>query len=311
MKLSSLPPEQLREFLSSRGLYIRIGGFVFRIRSSLPAITDGLALLYADYPIAPQDGFADFHVEVRQPHNPRRWLRPQVLFLFDGRPWFKPLPLRHALAMLEWGLNWCIYGHVNQYLIIHGAVVEKGGHAAILPGGPGVGKSTLCAGLVARGWRLLSDELALISTEDGRILPHPRPVSLKNESIDLIGRFYPDAVFGPRIAATEKGTIAHMKPPAESVARADESARPGWLIFPRYKSGADTRILPKAKGPALLEAARGTFNYHVLGLAGFEALANLMDTCRCFELTYCDLDNAAHHFARLEPPASARRTASA
>ena len=311
MKVSSLSQEQLRQSLSGAGLNFRIGGFVFRIRSSLAAVIDGLALLYADYPLAPHNEFADFHVEVRRPHGPRRWFRPQVLFFFDGRPWFKPLPLKHALAMLEWGLNWCVYGHVNQYLIIHGAVVEKDGYAAIFPGGPGVGKSTLCAGLVARGWRLLSDELVLVSIADGRIAPLPRPVSLKNDSIELIERFYPDAVIGPRIAATEKGTIAHLRPPADSVARAEEYAQPGWVIFPAYESGAATQLTTQPKGLGFMRAARGTFNYHVLGLAGFQALANLIDTCRCFKLIYSDLDDAVAHIARLEPPSVATRKASA
>ncbi len=311
MKVSSLQQRGLRHRLSNTGLSIRVGGFVFRIRSSLPAIIEGIGLLYADYPLAPQDGFADFHVEVRRPHNPRRWVRPQVLFLFDGRPWFKPLPLKHALAMLEWGLNWCIYAHVNQYLIIHGAVVEKGGQAAILPGGPGVGKSTLCAGLVARGWRLLSDELVLVSTEHGEIAPHPRPISLKNKSIDLIEDFYPEGVMGPRMADTEKGTIAHLKPPAESVARAEERARPAWLIFPKYACGAPTQMTPKRKGPTLLETAGGTFNYHALGLSGFRTLANLLGSCHCFQLKYSDLDDAVRAVAALGPPSATTRTASA
>ena len=58
--------------------------------------------------------------------------------------------------------------HAHQYLIIHAAVVEKNGLAAILPAPPGSGKGTLTAGSVLSGWRLLSDELTLIDRLSGR-----------------------------------------------------------------------------------------------------------------------------------------------
>src|SRR3546814_10587342 len=88
--------------------------------------------------------------------------------------------------MLEWGLNWCIGAHGHQFLIIHAAVIARNGLAAILPGAPGSGKSTLTACLVHNGWRLLSDEMALVSLQDGGLTALARPISLKNRSIDLI-----------------------------------------------------------------------------------------------------------------------------
>lgn len=310
MRVSSYSLPRLARTLRGPGIYLRIGRYTVHLRSPLSSVAEGVALLYADYPLLDEDGFADFHVRIVRPRNPRRWIRPQVLFLFDGRPWFRPLPLRHAFPMLEWGLNWCVYHHVNQYLIIHGAVVEAGGYAAILPGGPGVGKSTLCAGLVSRGWRLLSDELVMVSTKDGRITPIPRPISLKNESIGVMRDFAPGAVFGAEVHGTEKGTIAHMKAPAESVRRWDEAPRPGWLIFPRYESGARTALARERKGAAFMKVARGTFNYFTLGLAGFRTLADLVEACPCFEFTYSDLEDAVEQFAQLEPPSALKRAAS-
>ena len=75
--------------------------------------------------------------------------------------------------------------------------------------------------LVNRGWRLLSDELALVRVSDGKIIPLPRPVSLKNESIDIIQRYEPDAIFSRKVSDTMKGTVAHMKVPTDSIAHAD------------------------------------------------------------------------------------------
>ncbi|TXL12561.1 hypothetical protein BMR05_15020 [Methylococcaceae bacterium HT4] len=83
-------------------------------------------------------------------------------------------------------MNWCISSQLNTYLIIHAAVIEKSGYAVIMPAPPGSGKSTLTASLIQEGWRLLSDELTIIDVQNACVVPFPRPVSLKNESIDII-----------------------------------------------------------------------------------------------------------------------------
>lgn len=122
--------------------------------------------------------------------------------------------------MLEWGLNWCVSMHAHHYLIIHAAVVEKNGLAAILPAPPGSGKSTLTAGLVLSGWRLLSDELTLIDRRTGLLHALPRPVSLKNQSIDVIRQFNPEAFINRVSHDTSKGSVAHMRPPRQRTAPA-------------------------------------------------------------------------------------------
>lgn len=91
------------------------------------------------------------------------------------------MPVGHAFPQLEWAMNWCISTQANFYLLLHSAVIERNGFAAIMPAPPGSGKSTLCAALINRGWRLLSDELALISLHDQNIYPLARPVGLKND----------------------------------------------------------------------------------------------------------------------------------
>lgn len=304
MLVSSLAPSEVGVRLRQSGLFIQTGSFITHLQSSISGVAEGVSLLYADYPLLEQADFADFHVSLGYPRNLRRWFRPQVLFYFDGEPPFKPLPLDQAFPMLEWGLNWCVSSHANRYLIIHAAVVEKGGHAAILPAPPGSGKSTLCAALVNRGWRLLSDELALVRVSDGKIIPLPRPVSLKNQSIDIIQQYEPGAIISRKVSDTMKGTVAHMKVPTDSVTRAAETARAAWVIFPKYQAGAATRLeaLPQAR--AFMRVADNAFNYSLLGVKGFEAMAGLIDASLCYDFTYSVLDEAIETFAALKPPAT-------
>lgn len=286
------------------GIFLRTGAFVTHVRSAIPSVAGGIGLLYADYPLA-EDDFADFHVSLERPANLRRWYRPQVVFKFDGKSPFKPLPLEQAFPMFEWGLNWCVSSHVYRYLIIHAAVIERGGLAAILPAPPGSGKSTLCAALVNRGWRLLSDELTLVGIDDGKILPLPRPVSLKNASVDIIKSYVPGAVFSPIIMDTMKGSVAHMKPTADSVRRFNEKARPAWVIFPRYQPEANATLTVLPRSRALMRVAENAFNFHALGSRGFDTLANMIDASLCFEFTYSRLDDAVATFASLEAEARA------
>ena len=48
-------------------------------------------------------------------------------------------------------------------LVLHGAAVARDGHAIGFLGNSGWGKSTLAASLVGRGWRLLTDDLLVVS----------------------------------------------------------------------------------------------------------------------------------------------------
>jgi hypothetical protein len=285
--------------LCGPGLRLSTGPVVTRVQSTLAAVAQGISLLYAEHRVAEPSGFADFHVRVDPPFGLRRWLQPQVVFQYDGAPPFNPLPRDHGLPLLEWGLNWCVSAHCHQHLIVHAAVVERAGHALVLPAPPGSGKSTLCAGLVSRGWRLLSDELALISPRTGSIAPLARPISLKNASISLIRGFAPDMVIGPTVKETLKGAVAHLKPPLDSVRRQAEPAVPRWIVTPRYAAGEVATLRPVPKGSAFMQLADSAFNYELHGRAGFELLGNMIAACDCYEFTYSDLEEAVRIFDRM------------
>ncbi|TQK05224.1 HprK-related kinase A [Herbaspirillum sp. SJZ107] len=302
LTVASLSRRQLETRLAGPGLLVQTGAFVSRIRSPIRHVADGIALLYGDYPIHGADGFADFHVGLQYPGGLRRWYQPQVNFDLDGQLPFEPLPEAHAFPMLEWGLNWCISTRAHAYLMIHAAVVERGGLAAILPAPPGSGKSTLCAALVNRGWRLLSDELALFRPEDGLLVPVPRPVSLKNRSIDVIRGYVADAVLSRPVTNTTKGTVAHLKAPADSVARAHETARPAWIVFPKYEAGAATSLTPIPRARAFFRVAENAFNYSHMGACGFATLAGAIEGCASYDFRYSNLDEAMALFAALEAP---------
>lgn len=293
MKLAELSDREVASLLCSNGINFRAGAFKINLRSSIPAISAGIRLLYSDAEI--HDGsFSDFHVQVVPSSGFRRWIRPRVHFCLNGYEPFFPMPYDQALPLLEWGLNWCVTNHCHQYLVIHAAVVEKNNKIIVLPGTPGSGKSTLSAALVScEGWRLLSDELTIFDLDNNVIIPNPRPVSLKNQSIDIIKNKFPNSIFSPTVHDTLKGSVAHMKPSKISLDGLKKYYSPSFVIFPKYIKDQAENLSLINKGDAFLQLAEHSFNYQILREHGFLSVAKILDQSQCYSYVYDgDLDKA-------------------
>jgi HprK-related kinase A len=255
-------------------------------------VARSLQFLYRDYDVEEDGGIADFHVRLSAPPGIRRFVRKQALFFLDGQSQFQPYPASLAPPLFEWGLNWCISHRAHRFLMIHSAVVEKRGRALLLPARPGSGKSTLTAGLLGRGYRLLSDEHALLRPEDGRVVPLPRPIALKNESIRVVRELGGDLELGPTFHDSHKGDVAHLRPLEDSVRRAGETALPAAVVFPKFDPSSPTRLEPVARAAALMELVENSVNYSVTGELGFETLARLVDEASFHALDFRDLGSA-------------------
>jgi len=292
MLLKDLSPRDAAALLKGPGVRARMGPFVFALRTALPELAPPIRLLYAHYPLEPDEAFIDFEVAIAPRSWRERLIKRKVSFIIDGDATFDPFERELSLPMLEWAVNWCVFTRPHQYLILHSAVVERGGFGLILPGQPGAGKSTLCAGLSLRGWRLLSDEVAVMRPPSIELIPVPRPIGLKEGSIPVIKQFEPGVAMGPATPGTRKGTVAHLQVDADAVARGQVPATPRLIVFPRYLAGADLSLKPFSKALAMLRIGQDAFNYSVLGTAGFETLAALVDAVDCYTLTYSRMDEA-------------------
>ncbi|MCW8889719.1 MAG: HprK-related kinase A [Sedimenticola sp.] len=300
-RLNQISYDNFEDAIRSSGIRLRTGPFTTNLSTKLRDVIHNLYLLYADHTVSIEPGFSDFHLKIHQPSFFRRWYHPQVNFSFDGLTPFNPLPRPQAYAIFEWGLNWCISNYSHQYLMLHSAVLEKNGHAVIFPGAPGAGKSTLCAALSLSEWRLFSDEVALIEPVSNNLVSNPRPISLKNKSIEIIKAFSGEAIIGKTIYDTSKGTIAHMQPPVESVHRSNEKAKPKIIAFPKFIPGAKKSLIPLTKGEAFIKLCENAFNYSTLGLKGFDMMSELIDQCDCYQFEYSDLNDAIDTFNSIVP----------
>ena len=310
--------------------FLRVGPFRYALDLTVRCAAESIERLYTDYPRHSANDWSDFHVRL---HSDGLFSSNATLYLDHTNP-FGSFPKDQAGAMLEWGMNWCVWLNLSQWLIFHAAMLERNGGGLILAADSGVGKSTLAAGLAFSGWRLLSDELTLIDPDDrielggedagkqnadaleagaseadgqstgstsvARMVPIPRPICLKNASIEVLKRFAPQAEWGAVYPETgRKGTVSHIKPLKDAVQRMDERVCPRWIVFPRYVPGKKATWSRWLKAETVIQLGKNSVDYSTLGPKGFETMCRLVDHCECLRFEYSDLHEAAEQFARL------------
>lgn len=276
--------------LRNQGLKVVMGPFNVRIQTRYKPLAVQLYSLYKHYRLV-QDEICEFHVCIVAERSFKNPLKKSVRFLIDGQSPFESFPEEQALAVLEWGINLAIAVRVNHLLLLHAAVVEKNNHVILFPAWPGSGKTTLCTYLIHRGFRLFSDEFGLMDPARGVFYPMPRLMPLKNQSIQIIRNYLPEAVIGQSIPNTHKGTVAHVCPPENSICSAERTAKARWIFFLRWNEKAETNIQPISDAEAFMLLASNAFNYEVLGATGFKAVAQLISDCNCYKLIYSDLED--------------------
>jgi HprK-related kinase A len=276
---------------------LRIGPVGFRVGSDWRAPIAAIDDLYRDYP-QPQDGIPDFNVHLFAARPWRLFLRPSVHIGGDFViPDAAPLPLAQALLAAEMGMNLQMALGQRRYLLLHASAVERDGKALLMTGMSGAGKSTLAALLMARGWRLMGDEFALLDPATGLVHGFPRLISLKNAAIGVLERALPQARFGPRLENTPKGTIRHLVPDARAIAAMAEPAAPRLILFPSYGfAAAERAVLPSETFVRLTQAST---NYVALAERGFVALTNLVRETPAHALDYPDTETALAQVERL------------
>lgn len=289
MKIGRLDFASLTRRLRGEGLTLRNGCFTARATSDLPQVARGIADLYADHELIEDREFTDCHVRVVRARGWSRLGSRPMRMIVNGDEWHRT---NRSLeyAALEWGMNWFLFRSAHHLVVVHAGCLERNGAALLLPALPGSGKSTLSAALAHSGWRLLSDELALLRPDHGDVLPLARPVCLKGDSLRVIREFAPAAQFGPiGYDSDEKRSVAHLRPPTDAVRRIDETAAPRLVIYPRFAAGGRTTLTPVSKAESFVRLAQSSFNGSVLRRRAFDALKRVFDDVRSFDLVYGDL----------------------
>jgi HprK-related kinase A len=266
---------------------VRVGPFAFELRSPLAEVIAAADRLYRDYPGDAADGIADYSVAVLPPSPLRRWIRPNLVLACDVEvPFMAPVPRAHGLLALEMGMNLQLAAGMHRFVLIHAGAVARDGGALVMTGDSGAGKSTLAAMLGHRGWRFLGDEFALLDPQDGRFVPFPRPISLKNASIDLLREIAPADRFGPRFDGTIKGSVQHLAPPVEAIAAMDAAVPARLIVMPAFEPGVAPASRRISRAECFFHLSQASTNYRLIGEPAFAALWRLVETAPAYEISY-------------------------
>ncbi|NNC73811.1 MAG: HprK-related kinase A [Sphingomonadaceae bacterium] len=273
---------------------VTVGPVGFRVGSDWRRPLAEMAALYDGYPEA---AIPDFTVRLEAQRPWRRFIRPSVMIGGDYMlPDAAPLSLDHGLLAAEMGMNLQMALGQRRFLLLHASAVERDGKALLMTGHSGAGKSTLSALLGERGWRFMGDEFALIYPETGLLHAFPRPVSLKNEAVELFDSVDANRL-GPVMRDTPKGTIRHLRPPVDAIAKMADPAKPALLLFPRF--GHDPAMRDMGQAEVFVRLTQASTNYVALGETGFAALTKLVQSVPTRAIDYPDSDAAIGAVERL------------
>lgn len=146
-------------------------------------------------------------------------------------------------------------------LLVHAAAVASDRGALVLMGPSGSGKTTLALGLVARGFRLLSDEIAVVPAQGEAVLPYRRSVHVRAGTPALV----PELAFLSERPQVKLGDGNKWSLTPDEL----EAAIPGCLgetaplrhlllLEPRLRAGEDPALLPVSPAVAAVELIGAT-----------------------------------------------------
>jgi hypothetical protein len=233
-------------------------------------------------------------MEVRR--APRsRWGVSRFLVFADGRTSGIPRRRNELLPLIEWGINGRLIATRDDFLQLHAASLVRDGKGLVLVGPSGVGKSTLAASLLARGWEYFCDEFALIEPRTLRLQPFPKAICIKAGAFRLLReRGLP---FAGRCHYVKglKGKVAYINPRDIRPSIVGEPAPIRCIVFPKFVPDAEAQLFPVSRARAAFFLISSALNARRFG---GEAIAHLCAVARgaaCFGLISGSLDESCAH----------------
>lgn len=191
------------------------------------------------------------------------------------------------LAFVQWYVFENISLLARDCQLIHAASLAWGDEGVIFPAASGRGKTTLALGLVKRGFRFLSDELAWLNSGSVWVKPFPRRLNVSDHSLQLLG--LPPGPEG-RAFPREGGTREWAMDPTDVAP--DVEIGPARLRHVVFLNGFGElpRLRPLSSTAGIMRLFKFSFDPPSDPAATIFDFAPLLDGARCFELVVGDVN---------------------
>jgi len=218
----------------------------------------------------------------------------------DGQP-VEFVTALNRLGPVVKGALWQSAVNAHDFLFyIHAGVVGTGNSCVLLPAAPGSGKSSLTAALVHKGFRFLSDEVALIERGSFRVPPMPMALCVKSSGFHVIARYHPEIGTLKTHERMDGKVVRYVPPPSATIQHS--SALVSHIVFPRYDKDAICELKPIARSDAL-----GRLMVECLALRqrltpeNIAELVGWIAQIDCYALTFSSLDEACERVSQVVP----------
>ena len=216
---------------------------------------------------------------------------------------------RSVLPYIEWTTNALVARFLPDYYQIHAAAMSRHGVGIILAGTPGQGKSTLAAGLLARGWKYLSDEFALIHPTTRRLEPFPKALCIKSGSFAPVLKLGLPLDLKRVLHKGGKGPVSLLDPLAVRPVAVSPPCPVGLIVFPEYDPSRPPAIEPLSRARAVFDLVQVSFNFTKFRDRGLDLLASIARQAHCIRLRSGDLNQTCRlledYMGSLRRPADA------
>ena len=175
----------------------------------------------------------------------------------------------------------------SDLLWLHAGAAASRCSSVVILGSWGRGKSTLVTSLYANGWTYLSDDIIALDPNSGSAIPFPLTPMVREDP----GQELPLE----RLSELQK-TVVHLLP--ERVCRDPVPIRT--VVFPVYRRGCHTELLPCSPATAALELLQNCVNFPSHREAAVRYLCDLVTKVPAFRLSYSDGRLAAELIAQAQ-----------
>jgi hypothetical protein len=185
--------------------------------------------------------------------------------------------LRHAL----WDIHQLVVDRVPSFLFLHAGAVVRNGGALLLPAAMEVGKSSLTATLIQRGYGYLSDEYGALKLDTGEAHPFPKRITLAPDVLHYLPGL--EERLHDRHGLSGQLTDRYAGP-ADLGGSIGAPAPVRRVVFPSIIREGPPHLTPLTPAAAVAELSRRCLNLFRYGREGLDLLVSVARSADSFLL---------------------------